>query len=127
MDDKLFSIDDLVKAPELQGRIGKSTIYRIISNMVDKGWVKKYHKKGLEFPLYLYTGPSEDHQHLHLRCTKCGDLIHVDDDKSKALVSSIKDQINFQIQSEETVLFGTCKNCLRDSDKKRKKDNHKED
>lgn len=111
---RTFTVEEIANEEEIKGIIGKSTIYRLMAEFEKIGDVKKYHRKGQQKAVYMYTGKQDKHNHLHLKCTNCGELIHVDDSVSDKVVEIIGEQIDFWVNSKETVLFGTCFGCRRE-------------
>ena len=52
-------------------------------------------------------------EHLHMKCTECGKLLHMNNDVSKELLNEIFDLSNFSVDKETTVLYGKCKDCKK--------------
>ena len=107
--DKVFSIDEICSSILPDGK-GKSTVYRIISAMVDEGVVRRISDGKTRHVTYQYLGAKSCSEHLHLKCKTCGRLIHLDEDTSHLLESSILASRNFIIDDGAT-LFGKCENC----------------
>ena len=107
--DKVFSIDEICSSILPDGK-GKSTVYRIISAMVDEGVVRRISDGKTRHVTYQYLGAKSCSEHLHLKCKTCGRLIHLDEDTSHLLESSILASRNFIIDDGAT-LFGKCANC----------------
>ncbi len=111
LEGELFTIDSVACSHPLSDVVGKSTVYRVISQMVKSGDIKKYYDKEKEVTQYLYMGPIREHQHIHLKCIHCDKLIHVTEKTSHELVKTIETKTHFHINLEETVLFGSCDRC----------------
>ena len=114
--DKQFTVEEISeKLREEYNDIdeipGKSTVYRIISKLVDEGTVKRFVKgKSRQF-LYQISGCENQVTHLHLKCVECGKLFHIDTIISDKITNQILKTYNFNLDSEKTVLFGRCNNC----------------
>ena len=90
---------------------GKSTIYRLIGQLVEKGTVKRFVKGNSRQFLYQLAGSEECHSHLHLKCTECGKLLHMGHTLSEQLLSDILGESDFSVKVDSTTLFGCCKDC----------------
>ena len=92
---------------------GKSTIYRLISKMVDDGIMIRIRGNDGRSVLYQYAGENNlCHEHFHLKCTDCGKLIHLDCNELSHIGTHISKEHNFLIDSKKTVLYGTCFDCM---------------
>ena len=111
--DTPFSIDEV--ASRLQDMSpdapGKSTVYRLMSGLVEKGTVKRFVKGNSRQFLYQIAGSEECHHHLHLKCTECGRLLHMKHELSEQLLSDILGENDFTVKVDSTTLFGCCKDC----------------
>ncbi len=112
LEGELFTIESVAESPKLMDTVGKSTVYRVISQMVKSGDVKKYYNKEKKVTEYMYMGPIREHRHIHLKCTHCDKLIHVTEKNSDEFLKTVQKRTDFQINLEETVLFGACGDCL---------------
>ena len=90
---------------------GKSTIYRLIGQLVEKGTVKRFVRGNSRQFLYQLAGSEECHSHLHLKCTECGKLLHMGHSLSEQLLSDILGESDFSVKVDSTTLFGCCKDC----------------
>ena len=90
---------------------GKSTIYRLIGQLVEKGTVKRFVKGNSRQFLYQLAGSEECHSHLHLKCTECGKLLHMGHSLSEKMLSDILGESDFSVKVDSTTLFGCCKDC----------------
>ena len=90
---------------------GKSTVYRLIGQLTEKGAVKRFVKGNSRQFLYQLAGSEECHSHLHLKCTECGKLLHMGHTLSEQLLSEILGESDFSVEVDSTTLFGCCKDC----------------
>ena len=90
---------------------GKSTIYRLIGQLVEKGTVKRFVKGNSRQFLYQIAGSEECHHHLHMKCTECGKLLHMGHELSEKVLSNILGESDFTVATDSTTLFGCCKDC----------------
>ncbi|MEM1486143.1 transcriptional repressor [Oscillospiraceae bacterium PP1C4] len=106
-----FTIEKIADTPQISEHLGKSTVYRLMSKLLQEGVVKRFAGKTGRGFLYQYVNPCECHSHLHLKCISCGKLIHLEDDISQHMVSAIEVKNDFEIDSDQTVLYGKCVDC----------------
>ncbi|MBO7311158.1 MAG: transcriptional repressor [Clostridia bacterium] len=118
--DRAYTVDELFckmqalypsKAP------GKSTVYRLITHLVNEGAVKRFIKDGERKAAYQIVMGEHCDCHLHLKCTDCGKLIHLNDKISDELLSTVQSTSDFSVNEEATVLFGTCGSCKKHSER----------
>lgn len=67
-----------------------------------------------------YQLPREEacHHHLHLKCTICGKVIHLDCEQMREFTEHIKLYHGFSLSCDDTVLYGICQDCQRKLDGK---------
>ena len=102
-----FSANDTAEI--MNGKIGKSTVYREISRLCDEGFLRKYPgSDGLT--MYQLSG-KDCHGHFHLKCTNCGKIVHLDCLMMNDICSHITFHHGFDIDISKTMLFGICEDC----------------
>ena len=106
-----FSLEQLcdILCPDGQGR---STVYRLVSRCVDEGVVRKIADVRTRHNSYQWIGEGCSH-HLHLKCTVCGQVIHLDHETSHKFEDTLRASLSFLLDEEQTLLFGRCKGCAR--------------
>lgn len=112
--DKQFSADEIaIKLNELYTDApGKSTVYRLTSQLADSGIIKRFVKENSRG--FLYQAANEAcHSHLHLKCTECGKVLHMGHSLSEQLINDILGENDFAVQADSTTLFGCCKDCKK--------------
>ena len=93
--------------------VGKSTIYRLMPKMIEQGLVMRFSKEKSRHFYYQYMSCHRCHSHLHMKCTSCGKIIHMNSDISKSILDNIKNGDDFTVDSEETILLGKCSVCSK--------------
>lgn len=89
----------------------KSTLYRLMTRLVEEKRVRRQAgEKGRQF-VYRIIADEHCRSHLHLQCTECGKILHLDDKLSDRLLQSVKKSSNFAVSEEDTVLMGRCADC----------------
>ncbi|MBR3305581.1 MAG: transcriptional repressor [Christensenellaceae bacterium] len=97
-------------------RIGQSTVYRQLESLVSEGVVKKYSIDISSPACFEYEDEEEHDDHsdtFHLRCEKCGRLIHIDCNELKDISDHLSSEHSFSLDPIRTVLYGICESCRR--------------
>ena len=89
---------------------GKSTVYRILSDMLKEGKIKKISSQSSRKISYQYIDCTHENEHLHLKCKDCGIIIHLDDETSEKVRENIMAAGCFLLDGSE-LLFGRCESC----------------
>lgn len=92
--------------------ISVSAIYRNLSALEQDGAVRRVSKAGSREVFYQYLAAEGCRECLHLSCRKCGRTFHMDPAETEALVRSMEALDGFALDRSETVLYGTCADCL---------------
>lgn len=90
---------------------GKSTVYRLISKLVDEGVLRRISDAKTRRVTYQYIHHGHCAEHLHLKCKDCGALIHLDDDTSHILEKEIFKSKGFALD-DGALLYGRCDKCI---------------
>ena len=110
--DRVFTIEEISLSVAPDGR-GKSTVYRIISKMVNEGLVRRISDGKTRRVTYQYLGCAHCSEHLHLKCTLCGALTHLECGMSEELLHHIESTHRFKVDNTATVLYGLCGACQK--------------
>lgn len=92
-----------------------TTIYRKLDQLVNKNKLIKY--KSPNTDSYLYRVPEQNgrcHEHLHLQCSKCGKIIHLNDEFSAELIALFEKEYQFKLELDSSSLSGICADCKVD-------------
>lgn len=90
---------------------GKSTVYRMMPRLVEEGLVRRFVKENSRTFLYQMVCGEHCDRHLHMKCSVCGKLYHMEDEDSEALFRQVLKKHHFQMDEGKTVLFGQCEGC----------------
>ncbi len=107
--DRAFTQEEICDEILVDGH-GRSTVYRLVSKLVDAGCVRRISDEKTRRVTYQFIGDKTCSEHLHLKCKDCGRLIHLDSEISHALGDALKKSRGF-VLDESTLLFGRCKDC----------------
>ena len=106
--DRHFTVEEL--AENISG-VSLSTLYRNINQMVEEGAVRRFQEEGRRKFLYQYVGAEECSGHLHLKCNKCGRILHMNEKAVMAVMDALMDNLDFELDRGATILFGECVSC----------------
>ena len=109
--DSLLSAEEIVGFLSQYG-ISRSTVYRSLSKLEAEGRVKKLPKEGSGRIFYQYHDPEGCRGAIHLACKICGRSLHADQKIADSFVRSIEGSQEFTVDRGDTVVYGTCKECL---------------
>lgn len=109
--DRSYTIEEISETVTSDGR-GKSTVYRLVSELVDAGALRRLSDGKTRHCTYQYVGGEHCHRHMHLKCKGCGRLIHLDEGTTRAFEKKILTLGGFCIE-EGSFLFGTCRECVQ--------------
>jgi Fur family ferric uptake transcriptional regulator len=103
--DKAFTIEEIIE--NLSGDpISQSTVYRLMTKLVEENLVHRTVKGNSRSFVYQYISDEKCENHLHIKCTDCGKVYHLD----SGVTSIIQSNTGFEIDSH-TLLLGKCGEC----------------
>lgn len=116
-----FSAEDLAEifddGGEGGGVLGKSTIYRLVVQLTEDGFLRRFPKEKGRGWLYQYHGRGDCEGHLHLKCTSCGALLHLECGMGKELLDHVAAMHGFMVDNSASVLYGVCARCRKKEEK----------
>ena len=108
-----FSINEIARAVSGEG-IGKSTVYRNMSQLLRSGDIRRFSGRDGKQVLYQYVGNDHDcNGHFHLKCNECGLLLHVGCESVMGIRDHISAHHDFSVDIGNTVFYGLCGDCRR--------------
>ena len=103
---------DIARGLRAQGEhIGNATIYRTLEKFVGDGIVRKMIIDERSGACYQYISEHACSNHFHLKCIKCGRLIHLSCEFLSQLENHIFEHHQFVVSSGKTVIYGLCSSC----------------
>ena len=118
--EEAFTVDELAEAmADWPSVPGKSTLYRLISQLVEEGRVKRFAKGHSRHFLYQLVSCTHCADHLHLRCTICGKMYHMEDSESEEILREILTRHHFAVDEADAVLPGRCEACMNEKEPKK--------
>ena len=95
-------------------RVGTTTIYRHLDKLLEQGLVRKYMIDGTTSSCFQYADQQgKCKEHFHLKCGKCGKLIHMNCSHFEELYEHILEDHGFEIDFFRTVFYGICRDCKK--------------
>jgi Fur family ferric uptake transcriptional regulator len=105
-----FSVEEIAGELCRINNISLSSIYRNINDMVAKGSLQRVPGEGGRRFLYQYIGGGDCSRHLHLKCEKCGQLFHLDEQSMEGMLAFAASNNAFHI-NKKNILYGSCRSC----------------
>lgn len=101
-------IYDIVK--QRNPEMGLATVYRTLQMLDELEVVSSLNLEDgcIRYELYCDDGA---HNHHHLICTKCGDVLEVEGDLLEQLELKIESEYDFKIVDHKLKFYGICKKC----------------
>ena len=117
MERKHFTASDVLDYLQSKNLdIGKSTVYRQLENMVNSGILNKYIIDRNTPACFEYEGRSKHEDMLfHLKCEKCGKLIHLHCNEIEGFQKHLYGNHNFKLNHKRTVFYGICDECEKNN------------
>lgn len=107
---KCFSAKDIIRSGEIKS--GEATVYRTLSKLADNGVLKRF-TDGASGACYQLADSEDCAKHFHLKCEKCGKLIHVDCGFMTEIKNHIELDHDFFVDLGKTVFYGLCGDCSK--------------
>lgn len=109
--EKLLSPDEILDILKLKDEsCSKATLYRFLDNLVLTKEIRKcYNQDSNRFEYQLCQGDCS--RHLHLKCKKCGLVIHLDCHDTEEFLHHISEEHGFLIDNYESTIYGLCPKC----------------
>ncbi|KAB3527617.1 Fur family transcriptional regulator [Alkaliphilus serpentinus] len=92
--------------------IGLATVYRTLQLLEDMELVSRLNLDD-GCSRYEFNSHEDDHQHHHLICEVCGDVIEVEIDLLEQLESEIEKLYKFKIKDHKVKFNGVCSDCRK--------------
>ena len=95
--------------------MGTATVYRQMERLVSEGMVNKYIIDANSPACFEYVGPDshkDREECFHLKCEKCGRLIHLHCDELSEIREHLLEEHSFKLDPKRTVYYGLCEKCI---------------
>lgn len=106
------SASDIVFHLKEEGyKVSTATVYRTLEKFEKEGLVKKMLVGDGAGACYQFADGESCHEHFHLKCIKCGKLIHLSCEFMHEMEEHIFNDHGFTVSSGRTVIYGICSSC----------------
>lgn len=109
---KCYTAKEIILSGEVNS--GEATVYRTLSKLTNQGLLKRF-TDGDTGACYQLGETESCANHFHLKCEKCGRLIHIDCDVMLEMSRHIQESHNFIVDAGKTVIYGICNECLKEN------------
>ncbi|MCR5422020.1 MAG: transcriptional repressor [Bacilli bacterium] len=110
--DEVVSTIDIINSLK-KYQISESAIYRNLVMLEKERKLRRISKMGDKKTYYQFIDDDNCINQIHITCTKCGSTMHVLSKTSKKLAEKIKEENGFEINNNETVIYGLCSKCSK--------------
>ena len=109
------SAADILRLLEARGvSVSPTTVYRYLDKLCLEHKVIKYvAEKGEKAVYQLEREGQHCTEHLHLKCVRCGRVIHLDCEFMDEVERHLQGDHGFRLQCEGSVLYGMCQECAQ--------------
>ena len=90
------------------------SVYRYLDKLAGERRVMKYVAGKGERAVYQYADEAHHcHEHIHLKCTRCGEIFHMDCHFMDEVRQHLQAEHGFTLQCEGSILYGVCRRCAQ--------------
>lgn len=93
--------------------ISISAIYRNLSALSEEGKIRKSVQKNSRETCYRYVDSEACRDEIHITCSECGKIFHMDHKLSALLQDHLSNSQGFELDKSKTVIYGICNECRR--------------
>ena len=109
-----FTAEELCAAIHGDSQVGKSSIYRQLSELCDAGSVRKFTNASGNRSMFQYVGSHCDCDgHFHEKCLRCGKIEHLDCHASAEFFEHLLKEHGFEVHCGQSILYGLCAECRK--------------
>jgi Fur family ferric uptake transcriptional regulator len=100
-------------ADALEGSgISRSTVYRYLAELGQEGRIHRFFMPGEKQEMFRYSGENCAGA-LHVLCTQCGRIFHMDKTNTSAIVRFFEASEGVILDPDRTMICGVCPRCRR--------------
>ena len=112
--DRQFTADEIFDALSQDGAVGKSSVYRLLTEMCADESVRKFRSEERKCSVYQYVGAHCDcRDHFREKCLRCGKLSHLDCHVSAEFINHLFAEHGFSVDCGQSILYGVCADCRK--------------
>ena len=92
--------------------VNMTTIYRYLDKLAADGKVLKHVEENGGKSTFQYVQPNHScHNHLHMKCSGCGKIYHMDCSFMNEFKEHIFEHHHFVLECKTSMLYGLCEKC----------------
>ena len=112
------SASDVIRYLKEEGiKVNPTTVYRCLDRLCEEHLIIKYADPHAESALYQYSGEAGHcTSHLHLKCVRCGKVIHLDCGFMDELKGHLLSDHQFRLLCQGDLLHGFCGDCEKEAE-----------
>ena len=95
--------------------VNKATVYRCLNKMTAEKSLLKFTDGKTHKAVYRLADSDSCDDHLHIKCTVCGKLIHLDCGFMHDIKAHLSERHGFTLDCDGSILYGICSDCKRKS------------
>lgn len=104
--ERCITVNDIVKYLDINNtKVGTTTVYRYLEYLSGIKKIKKFNENNISKYQYI---DDMCHIHSHLKCNKCGKLIHLDCSEISELGLHVLEHHAFKM---DNIIYGVCEAC----------------
>lgn len=104
---KCFTAKDIIKSGEIKS--GEATVYRTLTKLTNQGIITRFTDG--DAACYQLNESEKCNNHFHLKCLRCGVLIHMDCGFMTDMQRHIENSHDFKVDLHKTIIYGICGEC----------------
>lgn len=105
-----YQINEYMKANNV--KINITTIYRNLDKMTAAGKLLRVKSPEDDCNLYQYLDvDGECDIHLHVQCSKCGSIVHVNEEGMELIGNYLYDKCGYILNCKDSMIVGKCDKC----------------
>ncbi|MCI1208403.1 MAG: transcriptional repressor [Treponema sp.] len=112
---RTVSVSDIYASLRAHGETTNiTTIYRYLEKLEKEAVVVKHASENTKKACFRYIGEkSECENHLHIQCTHCGKIIHLDCELMSGFQKHLRDKHAITLDCSSSLLYGICDECRK--------------
>ena len=112
--DRQFTVEELCSEINESTPVGKSSIYRHLTQLCQTNTVRIFRSEEKQCNLYQYVGDACNcREHFHEKCVKCGRIEHLDCHISTDFINHLQAEHGFSVDCGQSILYGVCAECRK--------------
>ena len=111
--DRHITAEEIISHFRSKGtKIGKSTVYRYLNLLLEKGIIRKYLRGDGPTACYRYVDEQSTEAFVcHVKCERCGKVENISCEEIKKISAIFEQKSAFQLDLSHTVFYGQCVDC----------------